>query len=482
MQKYFPQKLLSGLILFCLNGVIIADSLVSSYQETCLTDLGFLQKKLKDNSANYANQADLNFQNWYQQGYQQSKDLLKLIEDADDCYYVMKYYLNGFDNANIALRGYSQLPAKQYPGFLIALEQDKYHIIYLDEELTYLSGLKIGDEITYINDIAIDKYHQEYLLPFYAADRSSLSQRSASMQALIIDGNKFKPVARNIIVKNQSGNSKLDLKYLPLTEKTWQLAQPITKHIASEKFKVEMVSAGVWIRIPSFFPTRQEAIYFKGMLANLKNELAKEDYILFDLRGNRGGSHAWSRPIIRNLWGDQIIKKLGKEHIYNQEWQTKIRISKENFANLPGEVRKKLAKSYQIASKKGENFITNNESIYQEQENIYTSQDPSKFKANIYVLTDNFCQHNCWDFVREIRQMPGVVHIGQATSIQSIYTKIRQIRSPSEEFDFFLPTEIKVKPSLFLGESLKPAIEYKGDMQNEAELIDWILSITEKTI
>ena len=77
-------------------------------------------------------------------------------------------------------------------------------------------------------------------------------------------------------------------------------------------------------------------------------------------------------------------------------------------------------------------------------------------------------------------QMPGVVHIGQETAVQSIYSYAKQVRSPSEQFDFFFPTQIRIKPSYSLGESLTPSMIYKGDIKDEAKVIDWVLSITEK--
>ena len=71
--------------------------------------------------------------------------------------------------------------------------------------------------------------------------------------------------------------------------------------------------------------------------------------------------------------------------------------------------------------------------------------------------------------------MPGVVHIGQDTAIQSIYSYAKQVRSPSEQFDFFFPTQVRIKPSYNLNESLIPSIKYDGDIKDEAKVIDWVL-------
>ena len=76
--------------------------------------------------------------------------------------------------------------------------------------------------------------------------------------------------------------------------------------------------------------------------------------------------------------------------------------------------------------------------------------------------------------------MPGVVHIGQETAIQGIYSSAKQSSSPSNSFDFFYPMAITVRPEYNLKESLVPSQIYERSLKDEAKLTDWILSITEK--
>ena len=129
-----------------------------------------------------------------------------------------------------------------------------------------------------------------------------------------------------------------------------------------------------------------------------------------------------------------------------------------------------------------EDFFVKKWSIYGDEDNLYTNEDSSPFKAKIYVLTDSFCRSTCWNFVKELEQIPGVVHIGGKTAVQSIYSYAKQDRSPSEHFDIFYPTQIRVKPDSKLGEALVPLHVYEGNFKDEAKVIDWVLSIIEKDI
>lgn len=215
------------------------------------------------------------------------------------------------------------------------------------------------------------------------------------------------------------------------------------------------------------------------MLSHIKHDLAKEDYIVFDLRGNRGGQTTWSIPIIRNLWGDKYLKSLGDKNDFNQDWVRKIRISKENFNDFKSQYDQQAVKAYTASLKNGEDFFLKKWSIFDDTQNLYTNADNEPFKAKIYVLTDKFCRSTCWFFVQHLKQIPGVVHLGEATTIQSMYSYAKQDRTPSEHFDLFYPTQIRVKPSTDLGTSLVPDKIYDGDFSNEPAVISWVLSITE---
>lgn len=478
--KIFAASLLSHILLF--GNIAFADknSEIEKYIDICKNDLEFFQTALKQNSANYANKKDKKFQEWYKGGYEDTLELIKNIGDKDDCHYAMKYYVNGFNQSHISVRGYSLLPSEEYPGFLTAKKGENHVVIYKNNALKYLKNVSIGDKITHINNIAIDDYYKEYIRPFYASDSSVITLESASIYELILDGNRFKPIARTVTLEHKGKLVTIDLKYTELKGSALAAAKHVRQPAASDVFKIEMVSNGVWIRIPSFFPGRVESVNYKGMLSTVKHDLAKEDYILFDMRGNRGGASKWSRPIIRNLWGDEFIKSLGKKHDYNRIWQKFLRVSKANFVEFKKTYWDEASEVYAKAIKDGEDFFLKKWSIFRDKDNLYTNENSAPFNAKIYVLTDNFCRSTCWTFVNELKQMPNVVHLGKTTTIQNSYSFAKQERSPSQYFDFFYPTQIRVQPKFKLGEALVPSEIYNGDMRDEANLIDWILSVTER--
>jgi len=452
------------------------------YITSCKKDLNYLRTSLQENSATYANKSDKSFHTWLDKGYENTLELINDIDDESDCYYAMKYYIDGFDNAHISIRGKVALPEEKYPGILSIRKGYEHYILYKNNKLKHLSDINVGDPITLVNKMDIETYYQDFVKPFYANNESEIALKGASIYTLIIDGNKFKPIIYNITTKHGDNSIKTELKYTPLTGSALMSAKEERQPDFTKKFKVEKVSRGVWIRIPNFSPTPKEEEYYIKMLERLKNKLAKEDYILFDMRGNLGGASKWSRPIIRNLWGDEFISSLGEKHQYNTEWKKKLRVSPNNFEEFKTTYEEHANKAYLSLLKKGKDFFLKKWSIYQDQENLYTNEDSSTFHAKIYVLTDHFCRRTCWNFVKEITQMPNVVHIGQETALQGAYSSAKQALSPSGNFDFFYPMAINICSECDFRKSLVPSKIYEGNMKDEAKLTDWILSITEKDL
>lgn len=454
---------------------------IKTLKQQCLTDLDFIQNQLEENSASYANKDDKDFHYWYNKGYEDALELIESIGDKDDCYYIMKYYVNGFGQSHVSIRGYYPLPAEMYPGFIVTRKVDgHFRVVYKNPSLTYLKGISIGDKVTHIDNLTIEEYYEDYVKPFYANDESELTTISASVFAFIIDGNRFKPIPRKVTVIHDGNKVLLDLKYTELKGQALDAVKKLRQPDVNKSFSVEMLSNGVWIKIPTFFPSKKEVVYYTGMLSTLKNGLAKEDFIIFDMRGNRGGASKWAIPLIRNLWGDLYLKSLKSAHDYNRDWIKKIRISKKNLVEFRQQYDASSVKSYITSMKKGESYYTKKWSIYDDTENLYTNTDNKPFRAKIYVLTDNFCRSTCWNFVKELKQIPGVTHLGQQTAVQSIYSHAYKDLSPSKYFDLFYPTQMRVQPDYKLEESLIPDHIFGGDPRNEVEIIDWVLSIVEQ--
>ncbi len=467
-------SLLFLIIIFSNQQIILAEL---NYKNQCLEDLVFIKKQIKENSSSFTNKEDKKFHNWFEEGYKHTEELIADINDKSDCYYALKFYLNGFSNPHINLRGNIKTAEEQYPGFLSAKYGNQHIVIYKNSNISYLKNVNVGDKVTHINNIEINKYFAEYILPFYANETSEFMMKAASIYNFIIDGNPYIPPPLQATFANKEANITIPLKYTKFSNEAVLAARNIRQPNPESIFNLKMVADIVWIKIPSFYLNIGETVFYTGMLTKLKELAKNEEYILFDLRGNKGGAAKWSRPIIRNLWGDKYLKSLGKQHDYNHDWIKNVRVSKKNFIEFKKTATLPEIKKFATSLKNNDMFFEKKWQIYQENLNLHLNKDNTPIRAKIYVLTDHFCRSTCSAFVSEITQIPGVTHIGVPTAIITSNSYARKEKTPSEDFDFFYPTEIRIYPQRNFEKPLIPSEIFNGDMQDETAVKNWILSI-----
>ena len=205
----------------------------------------------------------------------------------------------------MSIRSYIQSPPEKYPGFLTAKYGNDHVVIYKDSLISSWNKINIGNKITHINDIKTEDYFEKYIMPFYANDDSEFSQRAASIFSFIINGNRCAAIPLAATLINDKVKQKIPLTYTELLEEALSVSKNIRQPEPDQHFKIEMVSSGVWITIRSFYLSREETIFYTVMLSQLK-ELVKEDWILFDLRNNRGGD-PFGQGLLFAIYGEMII-------------------------------------------------------------------------------------------------------------------------------------------------------------------------------
>ena len=257
--------------------------------------------------------------------------------------------------------------------------------------------------------------------------------------------------------------------------KTAAFSKPEKKEIKLSEnttFGVKYLKEGVWIRIPTFSPNKQEAQEFYKIFSLLKNFRNKK-FVVFDLTDNSGGNTNWERPLIRNFWGDKYLQSLGNKHSYNREWIKKLRVSKDNFEEFKLYHNSRENNEYQKLLKLQKDFYLEKWNIYDEQDNLYSNNDNTLVTVKVFVLTDRSCSSTCWLCVREMLELPGVTHIGEMTNIQTLYSQTRPIKLSSGHFIFYVPTQVRISPINHIGRAFIPTITYEGDFFDKASLHKW---------
>jgi hypothetical protein len=356
-----------------------------------------------------------------------------------------------------------------YPGFLLQILDGHYIVGHVDSENSYSYNLKKGTEIIEIDGKPIDFYMKNVFAALYS-NKYTKAEYIRLAPYLLIDKNNFlmkRP--KEVTYLENKKYKKINLIWHP--KEIDQLMSISHSLSFSEELSIgyKFINKGVWISLPSFDPSENEAKIFIEILRNLK-KFRHYPFIIFDVRGNGGGSSDWQRPILRNLYGDSFIKSLGVNHHYNHDWIKKIRITLKNYNDLQKHMTEHEKKSFLSDLKHNRTHHLEKWNIFNEKENLFSHQDNVKKFPRIYLLTDGRCSSTCWFFVREMLQMPNVIQIGEETNTQSLYSQSRTIDLPSGFGKLIFPMQERLFPIDHINQSFVPHVKCLSDLSNAGNL------------
>ena len=101
----------------------------------------------------------------------------------------------------------------------------------------------------------------------------------------------------------------------------------------------------------------------------------------------------------------------------------------------------------------------------------------SPFKGKVFFLTDMRCASACLDFADIVTQMPGVTHIGQPTSADTVY--IDNVEMPLPSGDAGLSYSLKVYRHRLRGSNqwYTPKVIWPGGRMTDAAVARWIATL-----
>jgi len=252
------------------------------------------------------------------------------------------------------------------------------------------------------------------------------------------------------------------------------------------------IDGGWWITASAFpsDPAEADGKALTALIAEVKAksaELRKAGRIVFDLRGNNGGSSHWSREIAQAIWGEAYVDAVfspltSKSYV---EW----RVSSDTIAHLEqvadrfASVDKDMEQWARSAAKGMREAQARGEPLWRQPSAktsglLGKSRKPgrSPVAGKVYLLTDSGCGSACLD-AADLWLALGAVQVGQETFADSQYMEIRDVPLPSGYGVFRVPTKVYRDRPRGPNQSLKPRHPYEGNMADTKALEAWIASL-----
>ena len=415
---------------------------------------------------------------------------LARAETADsyaDWYFALQEYSSSFNDGHLSLSGYRPMGhvwTSQWPGFLTGLHADEqgeqHRVVFSRDPAAPPAGAVLvscdGRSAAALAEEMIGR----------AAGRWSLKSRRISYApTLFVD--QTNPYVRRpeqcvFAVDGVERSYRLDWRDLPSEVRDEGFAAARSPRYTTP-IELRGWERGFWIGLGGFngdpeSPDGLRLTPLKAEIAARAEELRAAPAVVFDLRGNGGGSSSWMRAIAESLWGEAWVEAHAPRSS-GVEW----RASADNLATVESykarlggdpEIMEWLVKITEgLAATRaagGELWLQSDD----DEPPVAPASTP--MRARVWVLTDYGCASACLDAVDLLKAL-GAVHVGQETSADTVYMEIRSGPLPSGRVNANVPMKVYRGRPRGNNQTWVPAHEWTGALSDTAGIEAWIAGL-----
>lgn len=480
-------------VLFLLPAIAVAEEIPNPWAEMAREDLAFIHDELAANHPGAIDAENEEFGLWLESGYREALEKTGEAESLDDVLAILRYYVAGFADGHTYLDLDYGPRWMRWPGFVPAWSAGRYLVHRVASEWPGELPPE-GAALVACDGRPIERLVEEDLLPYRDGRTMLEATFVAQTPWLFARGlEKGLPKPERCTFRADGETRQLDLvwRWHQARElEAWisEAAQRATGEIGQE----ETAPGEHWIRLPTFQPRGNDAERMREIVDGMA-ELRDAERIVFDVRGNTGGSSVWGNEIVANLFGPEVLRWVECQHEGTGAW-AEWRVSEKNLARVI-EVQPEIGENFgqdspvfavfsqlrgnlEKALEAGETWVRQPEVPDEGGDLSCPETAPeSLVRARVVLLTDGACGSACLDFADELLLMPDAIHAGTPTGADTVYMEIRDVPLPSRLGRVSCAMKVYRNRSRGHNEPYVPAHRFDGDMTDTEALQEWVRTL-----
>lgn len=423
-----------------------------------------------------------------QRGLRTALARAKTADSYEDWYFAMQEYAASFDDGHLGLFNYAPMGHSwraEWPGFLTGWRDDADTVVFNRDP----AAPPVGARLISCDGRPADAFAAGFVGK--GAGRWMLrSRRIAYANTLFVDqANPYvtRPSRCDFQVEGVRKSYNLVWRDLPNAVRDEGFSAGRSPR-ASAPIGLNTYPAGYWIGLGTF-NSNANSVDGKALTALQAEVTEKADAlrsansVVFDLRGNNGGSSAWIYAMARSLWGDDWVT-LKSPRSKGVDW----RASEGNLAEIRS-FRGQVGDNPQVlawvdaidagltkARKEGRILWSQRD---EDDEIVLPKDATTGMKSRAYVLTDYGCASACLDAVDLLKAL-GAVQVGQETSADTLYMDVREQMLPSGRVGAVVPMKVYRGRARGNNVTAVPAHEWTGALGDSDGLKAWVAGIDAK--
>lgn len=409
-----------------------------------------------------------------------------------DYFYAMQEYAASFDDGHLGygVSGATPDEIRRWPGFLTRYDGQGNQQAFVSKPW---SGVPLGARLLSCdgreaNEVARNRIGSRLGRWNLAAQR----QLFGAMTFLDV-GNPYVSPIRSCRFRHAGKTIDVPLQWRAPEENLYDRYVFSASRKADVSWK-RLGNGTQWFTIPSFdgdpnSPVGRKLSDLISYLHANAGEVRDAPAIVFDLRGNGGGSSDWSHQIARRLWGEGAIA-LRPEPPMTISWRASgdnLAAVRKSFAERSngGNLSADMTAWYGSTIAGLEKALAARDPLWViRPEPAQTPKDVGALSAHrvrgpVYVVTDPTCMSACLDAV-DLWTRLGAIPIGRETGADTLYMEVRQVDLPAGLGTVSLPMKVYSDRARGSNEPVIPHHRFDGDLADTAALQEWVSTLPER--
>jgi len=468
----------------------------NSWALLALQDLAAIKTELQENHPGAVDPQNPQFAKWMEQGYVEASQFARRADSFESYYFSLLRYTSGFNDNHLSIFFADDVKLENnfWPGFAVSLNNDQFIVsdlsnIKLDENLAKLP--QPGDVLIACDGKSANQLFTNNILPFYGIEGLAASERANAPRLMFDEGNPYIKRPSRCTFEDSSGRYNLNLNWRSISSEAKEQIVGFVVRGNRPEISFKQINSGVfWITLSSFTsPNELQISQLQSVIktaSKRKNALQTSDIIVFDVRGNDGGSSTWGKQILESIWGEGFIEGLPGGYAEAVDW----RVSTENISSIR-QLRPRAAKvlgennslvrtlddaiaGMEQATKLGEHYYHKPIGSIDDEKAIHLG----KVIPKIYLLSDGACASGCLDFADLVLSIPNAELVGTETSADTPYIENRAAQLPSKKASLWLSMKVYRGRMRRSNEPYRPTHQWNGNSWDTKELQDWVLELS----
>jgi hypothetical protein len=280
-------------------------------------DLDFVYKTLQDNHPGAIDQQHPYFRQWMDRGYAEAAVRADKAASLGDVKHLLSRYAAGFGDVHLGVSFEHQKRTIGWPGIFVRRTGSRYVVAH--------RAAGWGSPLPALNATLVscdgrraDQLMDEDVLPAVFNHTGMEWIRSAAAYHLLVsDEVAPHPRYKECVFADGGATASLKLSWSEIGRaqfnQFWDAAIPsVDKHSTITQVGPE----AFWVHLPVFKPNQEQEDELKKVTARM-DSLRAAKLIVFDVRGNGGGSSQWGGDVLERLYGkdymDQLAQRRGDD-------------------------------------------------------------------------------------------------------------------------------------------------------------------------